>query len=90
MILPSRLCRGAKGAAPLLSNLPVGALLADKALDKDGLLRKLPVRGAPAGIPAKGNRNERRSWGQGSLQVAPSAGESLCQHQGIPEHCHPV
>ena len=39
-----------------------GALLADKALDKDGLLRELPVRVAPAGIPSQANRKERRSW----------------------------
>ena len=60
LLLPGQ-SHGSKGAAPLLRNLPVGALLADKALDKDDLLRELPVRGAPAGIPAKVNCKERRS-----------------------------
>ena len=51
-----------KGAAPLLGNLPFGALLAEQALDSDGLLRALPVRGATAVIPAKANRKEGHSW----------------------------
>ena len=51
-----------KGVAPLLSNVPVGALLAEKALDNDGLLRELPVRGATAVIPPKANRKERRFY----------------------------
>lgn len=46
-----------KGAAPLLSNLPFGALLADKAFDSNGLLRELQARGATAVIPPRADAN---------------------------------
>ena len=48
--------------APLISNLPFAALLADQAFDSDGLLRELQVRGATAVIPPKANRKEQRAY----------------------------
>ena len=52
--------RQSKGAAELSRNLPFGALLADKALDNDELLRALATRGATLGIPPKANR--KKQW----------------------------
>ena len=61
LLLPGQSHEG-KGVAPLHGNLPFGALLAESALDSDGLLRALPVRGATAVIPAKANRKARRAY----------------------------
>ena len=61
LLLPGQ-SHQSKGVAPLISNLPFAALLADKAFDSDGLLRELQVRGATAVIPPKANRKERRAY----------------------------
>jgi len=54
--------RGTGGRPGQFSALPpLGALLADKAFDSDGLRKELQVRGAPAVISPKGNRKNRRS-----------------------------
>ena len=62
LLLPGQ-SHESKGVAPLIRSLPFAALLADKALDSDGVLGELQVHGAPAGIPpAKANRQERRGY----------------------------
>ena len=61
LLLPGQ-SHESKGVAPLISNLPFAALLADKAFDSDGLLRELQVPGATALIPAKANRKEGRAY----------------------------
>ncbi|KKZ11734.1 MAG: hypothetical protein TE42_07165 [Candidatus Synechococcus spongiarum SP3] len=45
-----------------MSNLPFGALLADKAFHSDSLFRELQVRSATAVIPPKVNHKNRRSY----------------------------
>ena len=59
-----------KGVAPLIRNLPFAALLADKALESNGVLGELQVHGAPAVILARANRQERRGYDKG----APTSG----------------
>ena len=71
-----------KGVASRISNLPFDALLADKAFDRDDLLRELPVRSATAGHPAQGEPPSTALLRQGSRQAAPSDREFLCQNQG--------
>lgn len=44
-----------KGVAPLIRDVPFGALLADKAFDADWFLKYLDARGAIAVIPPKAN-----------------------------------
>ena len=67
LLLPGQ-SHQSKGLAPLISNLPFGALLADKAFDSDSLLRELQVRGATAVIPPKANRKKRRSYDKGAYK----------------------
>lgn len=49
-----------KGVAPLIRDIPSGALLADTAFDADRLLAGLNDRGATAGIPPKSARKVQR------------------------------
>jgi len=51
-----------KGVAPLIKDVPFGALLADKAFDADWLLQDLDARGATAVIPPKTNRKLQRNY----------------------------
>ena len=51
-----------RGDAPLIRNVPFGALLADKAFDVDRLLQELDERGAIAVIPPKANRKMQRDY----------------------------
>ena len=51
-----------KGVAPLVRDVPFGALLADKAFDTDWLLQELDERGATAVIPPKANRKISRDY----------------------------
>ncbi len=46
------------GAAALMSDLPLGALIADKAFDNNVLRDNLRDRGAKAVIPSKADRRE--------------------------------
>ena len=50
-----------KGVAPLIKDVPFGALLADKAFDANWLLKELDERGATAVIPPKSNRKHQRN-----------------------------
>ena len=47
------------GVAPLIRDVPFGALLGDKAFDADWLRAELDQRGASAVIPPKSNRKRR-------------------------------
>jgi len=51
-----------KGVAPLIRDVPFGALLADKAFDADWLLQNLDAHGATAVIPPKANRKLQRNY----------------------------
>lgn len=51
-----------KGVAPLIRDVPFGALLADKAFDADWLLQDLDTRGATAVIPSKANRKVQGNY----------------------------
>ena len=51
-----------KGVAPLIRNVPFGALLADKAFDANWLLEDPDARGAKAVIPPKSNRKQQRDY----------------------------
>ncbi len=55
LLLPGQ-AHDMKGVAPLIKNVPLGALLADKAFDANWLLAELDERGATAVIPPKSNR----------------------------------
>ena len=59
LLLP-RQTHDMKGVAPLIRDVPFGALLADKAFDEDWLLQELDERGAIAVIPPKANRKMQR------------------------------
>jgi transposase len=50
------------GVAPLIKDVPLGALLADKAFDANWLLAELDRRGATAVIPPKSNRKVQRDY----------------------------
>ena len=52
LLLPGQ-SHQSKGVAPLISNLPFAALLADKAFDSDGLLREAPRRSFHPRLTAK-------------------------------------
>ncbi|RJE79726.1 IS5 family transposase, partial [Paracoccus sp. JM45] len=54
LLLPGQ-AHDTKGVAPLICNVPFGALLADKAFDANWLLEELDARGACAVIPPKSN-----------------------------------
>jgi transposase len=45
-----------RGAAPVLDGIAIGALIADKGFDNDGLRQALDARGACAVIPPKADR----------------------------------
>ncbi len=51
-----------KGVAPLIKDVPLGALLADKAFDANWRLAELDERGATAVIPPKSNRKVQRDY----------------------------
>ncbi len=61
LLLPGQ-AHDMKGVAPLIKDLPFGALLADKAFDADWLLEELDERGATAVIPPKSNRKYQRDY----------------------------
>lgn len=57
-----------KGVAPLITDVPLGALLADKAFDANWLLAELDERGATAVIPPKSNRKIQRNYDEESYK----------------------
>ena len=59
LLLPGQ-AHDMKGVAPLIKDVPFGALLADKAFDANWLLQELDERGATAVIPPKSNRKHQR------------------------------
>lgn len=61
LLLPGQ-AHDMKGVAPLIRNVPFGALLADKAFDANWLLQELDPRGATAVIPPKANRKHQREY----------------------------
>ncbi|RJE78449.1 hypothetical protein DWB67_17675 [Paracoccus sp. JM45] len=61
LLLPGQ-AHDTKGVAPLIRNVPFGALLADKAFDANWLLEELDARGASAVIPPKSNRKQQRNY----------------------------
>ena len=61
LLLPGQ-AHDMKGVAPLIHDVSVGALFADKAFDADWLLQDLDKRGATAVIPPKSNRNVQRDY----------------------------
>ena len=61
LLLPGQ-AHDIKGVAPLIRDVPFGALLADKAFDVDRLLQELDERGAIAVIPPNANRKMRRDY----------------------------
>lgn len=61
LLLPGQV-HDMKGVAPLIHDVPFGALLADKAFDADWLLQELDERGAIAVIPPKANRKMPRNY----------------------------
>lgn len=61
LLLPGQ-AHDMKGVAPLIKNVPLGALLADKAFDANWLLAELDERGATAVIPPKSNRKVQRDY----------------------------
>ena len=61
LLLPGQ-AHDMKGVAPLIKNVPLGALLADKAFDANWLLAELDERGATAVIPPKSNRKVQREY----------------------------
>ena len=61
LLLPGQ-AHDMKGVAPLIRDVPFGALLADKAFDTDWLLQDLDARGAVAVIPSKRNRKAPRAY----------------------------
>ena len=61
LLLPGQ-AHDMKGVAPLIRDVPFGALLADKAFDVDWLLQELDERGAIAVIPPKANRKMQKDY----------------------------
>ena len=61
LLLPGQ-AHDMKGVAPLIRDIPFGALLADKAFDANWLLEELDTRGATAVIPPKSNRKHHRDY----------------------------
>ena len=61
LLLPGQV-HDMKGVVSLITDVPFGALLADKAFDADWLLQDLDVRGATAVIPPKANRKLQRNY----------------------------
>ena len=51
-----------EGVAPLIHEISIGALLADKAFDSACLLQNLDELGATADIPPKSNRKVQRDY----------------------------